>query len=136
MDKQEKTMRLLIVWVLMGMAGTVSAETWVCQHTNQEREALTFMVSDEASVRWEHARLGAMDPLQKVVNSDSILTMATQRVTVMYSRFFHLDKFSGRMGETTFRTATLRRLAEGDPELNWDMVTTVWQCELQSESAG
>jgi len=52
----------------------------------------------------------------------------------MYSRFFHLDKFSGRMGETTFRASTLRRLEEKDPELNWNMVTTLWQCELKEAS--
>jgi hypothetical protein len=39
------------------------------------------------------------------------------------------------MGETTFRGSTLRRLAEKDPELNWDMVTTLWQCEQTSQSA-
>ncbi len=127
-------MRLIVGCLLVGLASSVSAETWICEHADQEREQLTFTVNDENSVAWEHARLGTMDPLLKVVNSDSILTMATQRVAIMYSRFFHLDKFSGRMGETTFRTATLRRLAEGDPELNWDMVTTVWQCALQSES--
>ena len=67
-------------------------------------------------------------------SSDGLLTMSTQRVNILYSRFFHLDKFSGRMGETTFRASTLRRLAEKDPELNWDMVTTLWQCE--SKEAG
>lgn len=121
-------MRHVWLLILAFMATSAIAETWVCEHSDREREALTFSVSDAASVQWEHARLGSMDPLMKVVNSDSILTMATQRVAIMYSRFFHLDKFSGRMGETTFRTATLRRLAEADPTLNWHMVTTVWQC--------
>ena len=91
-----------------------------------------------ASGRWNrrlaHQKLGSLDPLALIVNSDGLLTMSTQRVNILYSRFFHLDKFSGRMGETTFRASTLRRLAEKDPELNWDMVTTLWQCE--SKEAG
>ena len=77
----------------------------------------------------------AIGPLKLIVNSDGLLTMATQRLNILYSRFFHLDKFSGRMGEATFRGSTLRRLAEKDPELNWDMVTTLWQCEQTSQSA-
>lgn len=109
----------------------VAAEVWKCEHPLREREDLTFTVDGADTVSWRHAKLGSMDPLKLIVNSDSLLTMASQRVNIMYSRFFHLDKFSGRMGETTFRGETLRRLAEKDPTLNWDMVTTLWTCEQQ-----
>ena len=117
------------------MSQATFAETWVCRHDSSEREDLTFMPQVDGTVAWQHQKLGSLDPLALIVNSDGLLTMATQRVNILYSRFFHLDKFSGRMGETTFRASTLRRLAEKDPELNWDMVTTLWQCELQESSA-
>ena len=77
-----------------------------------ERENLTFLPQNDGTVAWKHQKLGSLDPLKLIVNSDGLLTMSTQRVNILYSRFFHLDKFSGRMGETTFRSSTLRRLAE------------------------
>jgi len=127
--------RILCVLLSLMTSQIVLAETWVCRHDSPEREDLTFMPQADGTVAWQHQKLGSLDPLALIVNSDGLLTMATQRVNIMYSRFFHLDKFSGRMGETTFRASTLRRLAEKDPELNWDMVTTLWQCELQESSA-
>jgi hypothetical protein len=111
------------------MSQIVLAEAWECRHDSPEREDLTFMPQADGTVAWQHQKLGSLDPLALIVNSDGLLTMATRRVNILYSRFFHLDKFSGRMGETTFRASTLRRLAEKDPELNWDMVTTIWLCE-------
>ncbi|MEK9554660.1 MAG: hypothetical protein VW313_02450 [Gammaproteobacteria bacterium] len=129
-------MRILFsIMLCLSMSQAAFAETWVCRHDSPEREDLTFMPQADGTVAWQHQKLGSLDPLALVVNSDGLLTMATQRVNILYSRFFHLDKFSGRMGETTFRASTLRRLAEKDPELNWDMVTTLWQCELQESSA-
>ena len=129
---EEKFVRLLIVtWCLL-TALPAMAETWVCRHDSPDREELTFMPKPDGTVAWRHQKLGSLDPLTVVVDTDSLLTMATQRLNILYSRFFHLDKFSGRMGETTFRASTLRRLAEKDPELNWDMVTTVWQCESKA----
>lgn len=123
--------RLIMTWCLL-TTPLAMAETWVCRHDSPDREELTFMPQSDGTVAWQHQKLGALDPLAVVVNTDSLLTMATQRLNILYSRFFHLDKFSGRMGETTFRAATLRRLAEKDPELNWGMVTTVWQCESKT----
>ena len=120
--------RLIMTWCIL-TTPLAMAETWVCRHDSPDREELTFMPKSDGTVAWQHQKLGALDPLAVVVNTDSLLTMATQRLNILYSRFFHLDKFSGRMGETTFRAATLRRLAEKDPDLNWEMVTTVWQCE-------
>ena len=128
-------MRKLSIMLCLLMSQATFAETWVCRHDSPEREDLTFMPQADATVAWQHQKLGSLDPLALIVNSDGLLTMATQRVNILYSRFFHLDKFSGRMGETTFRASTLRRLAEKDPKLNWDMVTTLWQCELQESSA-
>ena len=126
--------RILFVILSLLMTRAALAETWVCSHSSPERENLTFMPQADGTVAWQHQKLGSLDPLALIVNSDGLLTMSTQRVNILYSRFFHLDKFSGRMGETTFRASTLRRLAEKDPELNWDMVTTLWQCE--SKEAG
>ena len=127
-------MRILFIILSLLMTRAALAETWVCRHGSPERENLTFMPQADGTVTWQHQKLGSLDPLALIVNSDGLLTMSTQRVNILYSRFFHLDKFSGRMGETTFRASTLRRLAEKDPELNWDMVTTLWQCE--SKEAG
>ncbi|CAI8337284.1 MAG: hypothetical protein CBB93_007765 [Oceanospirillales bacterium TMED33] len=127
-------MRILFIILSLLMTQAALAETWVCSHGSPERENLTFMPQADGTVAWQHQKLGSLDPLALIVNSDGLLTMSTQRVNILYSRFFHLDKFSGRMGETTFRASTLRRLAEKDPELNWDMVTTLWQCE--SKEAG
>jgi hypothetical protein len=121
--------RILFIMLSLLMTRAALAETWVCSHSSPERENLTFMPQPDGTVAWQHQKLGSLDPLALIVNSDGLLTMSTQRVNILYSRFFHLDKFSGRMGETTFRASTLRRLAEKDPELNWDMVTTLWQCE-------
>ena len=126
--------RILFIILSLLMTRAALAETWVCRHGSPERENLTFMPQADGTVAWQHQKLGSLDPLALIVNSDGLLTMSTQRVNILYSRFFHLDKFSGRMGETTFRASTLRRLAEKDPELNWDMVTTLWQCE--SKEAG
>lgn len=130
-------MRVRILMLVLGclMFQQAVAETWVCRHESPEREDLTFNPQADGTVSWEHQKLGPLDPLQLIVNSDSLLTMATQRVNILYSRFFHLDKFSGRMGETAFRASTLRRLAEKDPSLNWDMVTTLWQCEIKEATA-
>ena len=128
-------MRKLSIMLCLLMSQATFAETWVCRHDSPEREDLTFMPQADGTVAWQHQKLGLLDPLALIVNSDGLLTMATQRVNILYSRFFHLDKFSGRMGETTFRASTLRRLAEKDTELNWDMVTTLWLCELQESSA-
>ncbi len=129
---EEKFVRLVVItWCLLATLPAM-AETWVCRHNSPDREELTFMPKPDGTVVWRHQKIGSLDPLTAVVNTDSLLTMATQRLNILYSRFFHLDKFSGRMGETTFRAATLRRLAENDPELNWDMVTTVWQCESKA----
>jgi hypothetical protein len=131
-SREEKFVRLLIVtWCLLTTPLAMAA-TWVCRHDSPDREELTFMPKSDGTVAWQHQKLGSLDPLTVVVNTDSLLTMATQRLNILYSRFFHLDKLSGRMGETTFRAATLRRLAEKDPELNWEMVTTVWQCEARA----
>ena len=127
-------MRILFIILSLLMTRATLAETWVCRHGSPERENLTFMPQADGTVAWQHQKLGSLDPLALIVNSDGLLTMSTQRVNILYSRFFHLDKFSGRMGETTFRASTLRRLAEKDPELNWDMVTTLWECE--SKEAG
>ena len=127
-------MRILFIILSLLMTRAALAETWVCSHGSSERENLTFMPQADGTVAWQHQKLGSLDPLALIVNSDGLLTMSTQRVNILYSRFFHLDKFSGRMGETTFRASTLRRLAEKDPELNWDMVTTLWECE--SKEAG
>ena len=129
---EEKFVRLVIItWCLLTTLPAM-AETWVCRHDSPDREELTFMPKPDGTVAWQHQKLGSLDPLTVVVDTDSLLTMATQRLNIFYSRFFHLDKFSGRMGETTFRAATLRRLAEKDPALNWDMVTTVWQCKSKA----
>lgn len=129
-------MRFLIALMMVGLADVaIASEVWLCKHPARERENLTFTVDGVDTVSWRHERLGTMDPLRLVVNSKSLLTMATQRVNIMYSRFFHLDKFSGRMGETTFRSETLRRIEERDANLNWDMVTTVWQCEAQTAAS-
>ena len=127
-------MRILFIILSLLMTRAALAETWVCRHGSPERENLTFMPQADGTVAWQHQKLGSLDPLALIVNSDGLLTMSTQRVNILYSRFFHLDKFSGRMGETTFRASTLRRLAEKDPELKWDMVTTPWECE--SKEAG
>jgi len=129
--------RLGLVGILLSLSlsSAVYAETWLCRHESPDHEDLTFMPQSDGTVTWQHQKLGTMEPLKLIVNSDGLLTMATQRLNILYSRFFHLDKFSGRMGETTFRGSTLRRLAEKDPELNWDMVTTLWQCEQTSQSA-
>ena len=81
----------------------------LCRHDSPDREELTFMPKPDGTVAWQHQKLGSLDPLTVVVDTDSLLTMATQRLNILYSRFFHLDKFSGRMGETTFRAATLRQ---------------------------
>jgi|TARA_B110000305_G_scaffold3057_1_gene2917 hypothetical protein len=130
----EVNMQQLIIFLAL-LFGPMAhaAEVWLCEHPSQDREALTFMVGSADVVDWTHARLGEMDPLKLIANSDMQLTMATQRVNIMYSRFFHLDKYSGRMGETTFRGSILRRLAEKDPSLNWDMVTTLWMCEKKDQ---
>ena len=128
-------MRILSIMLCLFMSQVTFAETWVCRHDSPEHEDLTFMPQADGTVAWQHQKLGSLDPLALIVNSDGLLTMATQRVNILYSRFFHLDKFSGRMGETTFRAATLRRLADKDPELNWDMVTTLWQCEPKEAGA-
>ena len=122
-------MRILCIILSLLLSQVVLAETWVCRHDSPEREDLTFMPQTDGTVAWQHQKLGSLDPLALIVNSDGLLTMATQRVNILYSRFFHLDKFSGRMGETTFRASTLRRLAEKDPDLKRDMVTTIWLCE-------
>jgi hypothetical protein len=119
----------------LSLSSAVYAETWLCRHESPDHEDLTFMPQSDGTVTWQHQKLGTMDPLKLIVNSDGLLTMATQRLNILYSRFFHLDKFSGRMGETTFRGSTLRRLAEKDPELNWDMVTTLWKCEQTTQLA-
>ena len=129
---EEKFVRLLIItWCLLTTLPAM-AETWVCRHDSPDREELTFMPKPDGTVAWQHQKLGSLDPLTVVVDTDSLLTMATQRLNILYSRFFHLDKFSGRMGETTFRAATLRQLAEKDASLNWDMVTTVWHCRSKA----
>ena len=122
-------MRLLLCVLSIAASTSLSEETWVCRHDDPERENLTFLPQNDGTVAWKHQKLGSLDPLKLIVNSDGLLTMSTQRVNILYSRFFHLDKFSGRMGETTFRSSTLRRLAEKDPKLNWNTVTTLWQCE-------
>ena len=127
-------MRLLGILLSLSLSSAVYAETWLCRHENPDYEDLTFMPESVGTVTWQHQTLGTMEPLKLIVNSDGLLTMATQRLNILYSRFFHLDKFSGRMGETTFRGSTLRRLAEKDPELNWDMVTTLWQCQQTTQS--
>jgi hypothetical protein len=56
-------MRLIVGCLLVGLASSVSAETWICEHADQEREQLKFMVNDENSVAWAQCRLGTMDPL-------------------------------------------------------------------------
>ena len=128
-------MRFVGILLSLSLSSAVHAETWLCRHESPDHEDLTFMPQSDGTVMWQHQKLGTMDPLKLIVNSDGLLTMATQRLNILYSRFFHLDKLSGRMGETTFRGSTLRRLAEKDPKLNWDMVTTLWQCEQTSQSA-
>jgi|GEM_PF-390938 len=125
---------VLMIGLLFSVEFVAAAEVWHCKHPAREREDLTFTVDNADTVAWRHAKLGNMDPLKLVVNTQALLTMASQRVNIMYSRFFHLDKFSGRMGETTFRSETLRRLAEQDATLNWDMVTTLWSCEQQGDT--
>lgn len=122
-------MRIFLLIIFLGLASTASAVTWRCQHESLDREDLTFTPHADGTVVWEHQKLGVMEPLKIVVNSDDLLTMATQQVNMLYSRFFHLDKFSGRMGETAFRGSVLRRLVEKDPDINWAMITTVWLCE-------
>jgi len=127
--------RFVGILLSLSLSSAVYAETWLCGHESPDHQDLTFMPQSDGTVMWQHQKLGTMEPLKLIVNSDGLLTMATQRLNILYSRFFHLDKFSGRMGETTFRGSTLRRLAEKDPKLNWDMVTTLWQCEQTSQSA-
>jgi hypothetical protein len=119
----------------LSMSQAVFAETWVCRHDSPEREDLTFMPQADGTVAWQHQKLGSLDPLALIVNSDGLLTMATQRVNILYSRFFHLDKFSGRMGEIIFWPSILCWFAEKDTEFNWDMVIIFWLCELQESSA-
>ena len=128
-------MRVFVLMVFLSFASSASASAsaWRCQHENPDREDLTFTPNADGTVAWEHEKLGLMEPLKTVVNSDDLLTMATQQVNILYSRFFHLDKFSGRMGETAFRGSVLRRLAEKDPDINWPMITTVWLCKEVNE---
>lgn len=128
-------MRFMGILLSLSLSSAVYAETWLCRHESPDYEDLTFMPQSDGTVTWQHQKLGTMDSLKLIVNSDGLLTMATQRLNILYSRFFHLDKFSGRMGETTFRGSTLRRLAEKDSELNWDLVTTLWHCEQTTQSA-
>ena len=127
-------MRLLLIVLSIAASTSLSAETWVCRHDDPEREDLIFEPQNDGTVAWKHQKLGSLDPLKLIVDSDGLLTMSTQRVNILYSRFFHLDKFSGRMGETTFRASILRRLAEKDPELNWHTVTTLWQCQSDAKA--
>ena len=84
--------------VCLGSFAVSAAESWVCLHPDFERENLIFMPQPDGDVRWTHEKMGELDPLRMVVNNDEMLTMATQDLNIMYSRFFHLDKFSGRMG--------------------------------------
>jgi len=120
---------LVIVFLSVVSMQTCAEESWTCSHPDHEREDLIFTPLSDGNVKWEHQKLGELDKLRIVVNSDGMLTMATQRLNVLYSRFFHLEKFSGRMGETTFRASILRRLKEKDDTLKFDSVTTVWSCE-------
>ena len=122
-------MRIFILIITCCIASVASATTWQCQHEDHDRENLTFTPQSNDTVMWKHEKLGVLEPLKLIVNSDNMLTMATQQVNIIYSRFFHLDKFSGRMGETTFRGSVLRRLSEKDPDLNWALITTIWSCE-------
>lgn len=128
-------MRFLGLLLSLCVSSAAYSETWLCRHESPDHEDLMFTPQSNGTVTWQHQKLGTMNPLKLIVNSDGLLTMATQRLNILYSRFFHLDKFSGRMGETTFRGSTLRRLDEKDPELNWDMITTLWHCEQTIQSA-
>ena len=125
-------MRFLVAMLCCLISITAFADgSWICSHPDFDREDLTFTPQSDGNVKWAHEKLGELDPLRLIVNSDVMLTMATQELNIMYSRFFHLEKYSGRMGETTFRASILRRLENKDDKLNFDSVTTVWSCKLE-----
>lgn len=129
-----KGMRVFIIVSVLGFSAPSVAETWRCQHRDPSREPLTFVVGAQ-EVNWTHARLGAMDPLELVVNTSAMLTMASRRVNILYSRFFHLDKLSGRMGDVTFRPEFLRKLETTPDQIRTDQVTTVWRCVRQEDAS-
>ena len=123
---------LAILFVYITSINVDAGESWLCTHPDYERENLTFTPLPDGKAKWEHEKLGELEPLRVIINSDAMLTMATDQLNIMYSRFFHLEKFSGRMGETTFRASVLRRLQAKDDSLNFDSVTTIWECESDS----
>ncbi|NBS11061.1 MAG: hypothetical protein EBS77_00120 [Gammaproteobacteria bacterium] len=127
-------MRVFIICSVLSFGSPAIAETWQCQHRDPSRDPLTFVVGDQA-VNWTHARLGEMDPLELVVNTQAMVTMASRRVNILYSRFFHLDKLSGRMGDVTFRPEFLRKLESSPDQIQPDQVTTVWRCVRQEEGS-
>lgn len=127
-------MRTSVFISLLLLTMPVFAETWLCQHRDPSRDPLTLTV-DREDVRWSHARLGELDPLAMIVNNQAMLTMATRRVNILYSRFFHLDKLSGRMGDVTFRPEYLRKLETAPDQIRSDQVTTVWRCTRQDQSS-
>ena len=59
------------------MTRAALAETWVCSHGSPERENLTFMPQADGTVAWQHQKLGSLDPLALIVNSDGLLTMSS-----------------------------------------------------------
>lgn len=125
-------MRLPLALSACLVATGAFAETWECTHRDPSREPLTFEVGT-TEVQWTHARLGKMDPLALIVQNKAMLTMGTQRVNILYSRFFHLDKLSGRMGDVTFRPEFLRKLERSPQDIRPDQFTTVWMCTRQEE---
>jgi hypothetical protein len=133
-NKKRCIMRSSVFFSLLLLTTPVFAETWLCQHRDPSRDPLTFTV-DGDDVRWSHARLGNLDPLAMVVNNKAMLTMATRRVNILYSRFFHLDKLSGRMGDVTFRPEYLRKLETAPDQIRSDQITTIWRCARQDQSS-
>ena len=112
------------------------AETWVCNHTNPERNQLTFDIEEgDEQVAWNHQRLGDLEPLLLIDNTPGMLTFGTQGLPINYSRFFHIDKLTGRMGDTTVRGDLFSKLMDDPGPFEFEQVTTVWKC-FNSDDGG
>ena len=120
--------KLLIV-IFFSSIQIAHAETWICKHTNPERNQLTFTIEEDSEqVAWNHQRLGDLEPLLLIDNTPGMLTFGTQGLPINYSRFFHIDKLTGRMGDTTFRGDLFSKLMDDPGPFEFEQVTTIWKC--------
>ena len=110
-------------------------QTWICKNLDPERNQLTFSVDeDNDQVAWTHERLGELEPLLLIDDTDGMLTFGTQGLPINYSRFFHIDKLTGRMGDTTFRGDLFSKLQADPGPSDFDQVTTVWKCSNSDDT--